>query len=48
MLSGCKVSKPVFFDRRLKCTAGSEYQCHPSSVFVPLGAVQALGVSWLS
>lgn len=38
MLSGHQVSKTVFFDRHLKCTAGSEYQCHSSSVFLPLGA----------
>lgn len=47
MLSAYKVSKP-FFDRRLKYAAASEYPCHSSSVFVPLGADQALEVSWLS
>lgn len=47
MFSGCKVSKAVFSDRRLKSTAGSQYQCHSRSVCVPLGADQALEGSWL-
>lgn len=46
MLSGYKVSKTVFFDVSLKYIAGSEYQCHSSRVFVPLGADQASEVSW--
>lgn len=48
MLSGYRVSKPVSFDTCLNPTAGSEYQCHSSCMFVPLGADQALEVSRLS
>lgn len=48
LLSGYKCSKPVLLDRHLKPTAGSEYHCHSSCVFVPLGADRALDISRLS
>lgn len=43
-----KSSTSDIFDTHLKCTTGSEYQCHSGSVFLLVGVDQALHVPWLS